>query len=481
MMGVMRLFAGLITLCLCLLGVAEAARAFEITGGLNGYQVIQRGPDGTGSIVLAGRTGSDGKLKLRLSSAGNPVEGFADRTVATLSPGDWSAPLEDLPTGGPYRVELFQEDSTGRQVGREIFEQVMVGDLWVLAGQSNMVGRAELADVESPHRQVHVLRPDDAWAKAEEPLHEGRERYGLTIGAGLGLPFAKEMVRRSGVPIGLIPCAKGGTSLWQWDPALKTEGRDSLYGNMLARVGLVGGRVAGVLWYQGEADARPDRAPEYPDRFEAFVATVRADFSQPELPFYSAQLSRVIRAETETRTGLMWSAIQEAQRQSVKIPHTGMVAGVDLTLMDSIHIDTESQKRLGVRFAKRVCQDQFPEAEGCSSLKPGPDFASAEWEGLHRLRVRFAGVNGNLQAHGRLQGFGIGSEDGKLLPVIYRASVAADRGNDVIIEINRRHEYPDKLVLWYGHGMDPPSNVTDAEDMAVPAFGPIPLPPRPSE
>ena len=357
MMGAMRFRAGLITLCLCLLGVAEAARAVEITGGLNGYQVIQRGPDGTGSIVLAGRTGRDGKLKLRLSSAGNPVEGFADRTVATLSPGDWSVPVEGLPVGGPYRVELFQQDSTGGQLGREIFEQVMVGDLWVLAGQSNMVGRAELVDVESPHRQVHVLRPDDAWAKAEEPLHESRERYGLTIGAGLGLTFAKEMVARTGVPIGLIPCAKGGTSLWEWDPALKTEGRDSLYGNMLARVGLAGGRVAGVLWYQGEADTRPDRVPEYLDRFEAFVASVRADFSQPQLPFYSAQLSRLASAETDTRTGLTWSAIQEAQRQSVKkIANSGMVAGVDLTLMDSIHLDTESLKRLGVRFAERVCQ-----------------------------------------------------------------------------------------------------------------------------
>ena len=89
-------------------------------------------------------------------------------------------------------------------------------------------------------------------------------------------------------------------------------------------------------------------------------------------------------------------------------------------------------------------------------------------------------MNGRLQANGRLLGFGISGEDGGPLPVIYRVSVAADTGGDVILELNRRYEYPQSLVLWYGYGMDPPSNVTDAEDLAVPAFGPIALPPRPT-
>ena len=475
----MRFRARVPSICLILLSVGQASSAFEISGGLDGYQVIQRGADGTGSITLGGRTGSAGILKLRLSSADGPVSGFSDRSVATLAAGDWSARLEGLPAGGPYRVELFQEDAMGRQVGREIFEQVLVGDLWVLAGQSNMVGRAALENVEQPDPRVNALRPDDVWAKAEEPLHERRERYGLIIGAGLGLSFAKEMVRRTGVPIGLIPCAKGGTSLWEWDPALKSEGRASLYGNMLARVGLAGGWVAGVLWYQGEADARPERAPEYLERFQTFVASVREDLSQTELPFYFAQLSRNVTAETESRNGRTWSAVQEAQRRAAKkITKTGMVAGVDLTLMDLIHLDTASLKRLGVRLAKRVCQDLF--SAKCSSLQPGPQLNGAEWEAPFRLRVRFAGVNGRLQAKGRLLGFGISGQDGGPLPVIYRASVAADTGSAVILELNRRYEYPQSLVLWYGYGMDPPSNVTDAEDLAAPAFGPIALPPRPT-
>ena len=117
--------------------------------------------------------------------------------------------------------------------------------------------RAELGNVEKPHELVHVFRPEGGWEQAKEPLHERRERNNMVIGAGLGLPFAKEMVRRTNVPVGLIPTAVGGTSLWLWDPALKTKGRESLYGNMLAQFEASGGMARGMLWYQGESDTRP--------------------------------------------------------------------------------------------------------------------------------------------------------------------------------------------------------------------------------
>ncbi|MCL4218335.1 MAG: hypothetical protein KJ052_15210, partial [Candidatus Hydrogenedentes bacterium] len=39
-----------------------------------------------------------------------------------------------------------------------------------------------------------------------------------TKGAGLGLPFAKAVAEATGRPIGLVPCAHGGTSMTQWSP-----------------------------------------------------------------------------------------------------------------------------------------------------------------------------------------------------------------------------------------------------------------------
>ena len=48
---------------------------------------------------------------------------------------------------------------------------VFVGDLWVLAGQSNMEGVGDLIDVTPPNPRVMLLGMDGKWAQAEEPLH----------------------------------------------------------------------------------------------------------------------------------------------------------------------------------------------------------------------------------------------------------------------------------------------------------------------
>jgi len=214
------------------------------------------------------------------------VAGLVDKEVARVQAGEWAARIADLPTGGPYRIELALAGEGGEQVAA--VDYVLVGDLWILAGQSNMVGRAELKDVEQPDELVHVLKPKSGdWDLAKEPIHERVERNDMVIGAGLGLPFAKELVRRTAAPIGLIPTAVGGTSLWQWDPALKTKGRESLYGNMLLQFEAAGGHVRGMLWHQGEADAQPDRL--WP-RFRWKMGPGRGGSARPKGNFTSARL-----------------------------------------------------------------------------------------------------------------------------------------------------------------------------------------------
>ncbi len=61
----------------------------------------------------------------------------------------------------------------------------------------------------------------------------------------------------------------------QWNPAWKDREGESLYGSMFRRVQGAGGRVRGVLWYQGESDANPKGDAPFLQRFEAFVKAVR--------------------------------------------------------------------------------------------------------------------------------------------------------------------------------------------------------------
>ena len=153
----------------------------------------------------------------------------------------------------------------------------------------------------------------------------------------MGCRFAVEMVKRTGVPVGLIPCAHGGTSMAQWDPALKDKGGDSLYGAMIRRFEAIGSKATGVLWYQGEAEANPQASAVFARKFEDFVAAVRRDFAQPDLPFYYVQIGRHV----STASGREWNAVQEAQRVlGDKIPKSGVVGAIDFALDDQIHVST---------------------------------------------------------------------------------------------------------------------------------------------
>jgi sialate O-acetylesterase len=370
----------------------------------------------------------------------------------------------------------------------EAIRDVLVGDLWLLAGQSNMEGVGDLIDVEQPDPRIRSFDQTDRWVVAAEPLHqlvnaadrvhwrkrpkmEGQELEQYVAsrkkGAGLGLPFAKEMLARTGIPIGLIPCAHGGTSMDQWSPSLKAQGGDSLYGATLRRFLATGGRIRGVLWYQGESDASAEAAGGYQEKFVKLIESFRADFTQPDLPFYYVQIGRHVTAAS----GVEWNAVQEVQRKmEAMVPKAGMVPAVDLSLDDGIHVGTADLRRLGRRIANQVCHDLHPELEKYQPYRRGPRPVNAKRDGS-LVRVLFAEVNGKLVTQGRLAGFSIHGADGKSIPAIYRAQIDPNDGNSVVLHISGK--LPEGATLQYGAGRDPYVNLNDELDMGTPAFGPI--------
>ncbi len=467
------------------------AQDLRVTSGAVDDQVFQRGPDGQAAIRLEGTAeGANGRqVEARVLRKYQLVADWAP--VGSVSAGKWSGEIQNLAAGGPYRVEF-------RVVGKSpafALNNILVGDLWVLAGQSNMEGVGDLVDVEPPNELVHNFDLADHWMVAEEPLHnlpgaadrvhwrlndqKQPERYeGEKLrkfiaerkkGAGLGLPFAVEMVRRTGVPIGLLSCAHGGTSMDQWDPALKDKGGDSLYGSMLRRFQAAGGKVTGVLGYQGESDADPKAAPEFQQKFERFVAKVRLDFRQPDIPFYYVQIGRFANKGNEAE----WHAVQEAQRLAeANISHSGMIAAIDVTLDDGIHVGTQDLKLLGKRMANLACRDLYPKLGHFGQVQRGPHPLSAKVEGQSIL-LTFAEVNGHIRSIGRPAGFSIRAADGTTLAVIYKIQTRHAEGN--VVELGFGGKLPPGATLYYGDGKDPYCNLRDEADMAVPVFGPIPI------
>jgi sialate O-acetylesterase len=479
----------------------------QATGGVADSQVLPRDENDKAAAHVTGLCYPlSGAVEARLCDRGAPMQGLDWAKAGQATEGKWMADLANLPTGGPYDLEVRLLDAKGQPLAQTAVREILVGDLWILAGQSNMQGVGKVSQLPPPIAPVHMFSMDDRWQLGREPLHallESRDeahwkpfvqkgktieeiRPGWSVAArspkaqsvGPGLPFAWELYRLSGVPIALIPCALGGTSLEQWSPAKKGEGGKSLYGAMLRRAAAAGGRIRGVVWYQGESDTgSAETAGTYLDRFVDFVAAVRSDLGNPDLCFLYVQLGRfIIASPTEPN----WDTVREAQRLAEpKLGRAAVVPAVDGTMVDIIHLDTAGQVKVGRRLALEAAREVFGQ-----KLLRGPRLAEVKVASPGLLAVRFTDVNGRLRAEGRPLGFSFDTAKepgkpatdpaGKPLAIIVRLDLPQDKPDTV--EVHFWDKLPEGARLWYGRGFDPSANLTDDQDMGVLAFGPVAIP-----
>jgi hypothetical protein len=234
--------------------------------------------------------------------------------------------------------------------------------LFVLAGQSNMSGRADLPTSQETHPRVYMFGNDYRWKPAREPVDDPESQVDLVsedtrgdpAGFGPSLSFGLALARHRGdLAIGLIPCAKGDTTIAQWHRSLADT---TLYGSCLKRVRAASpqGVVSGLLFFQGEADAldparNPERdlAPaEWSARFGAVVDGFRADLGLASLPVVYAQIG----TQTAPVAFVNWAAIQEQQMAFAR-PCAAMIVTGDLALEDTVHFTAESYQVIGRRFA----------------------------------------------------------------------------------------------------------------------------------
>lgn len=221
-------------------------------------------------------------------------------------------------------------------------------DMYVLAGQSNMAGRGAISDGDRPpHPRVWVLGGDLRWGPARDPLH----RDGPDAGVGPGLSFGEAVAAaRPDRHVGLVPCAVGGSPLSRWE-----RGGD-LYVAMLGRAAEARkrGRLRAVLWHQGESDARSAAlAASYGDRLTAAVADLREDLGEPDLPVVIGLLGPLPadRFPHRDEVNAALSALPGRVRRVAAVNSEGLTTGPD-----GVHLDAESARELGRRFAAALGQ-----------------------------------------------------------------------------------------------------------------------------
>lgn len=379
-------------------------------------------------------------------------------------------------------------------------------DLWVLAGQSNMQGCGLLPKKDKVDPRIMMLTLGGEWIPAKHPTHRlydypsppvykklifqhtptmTEELYKNAVeanrkspigGVGPDLFFARHIVKYTGRHIGLIPCAYGGTSMADWDPAGKGD-TSTLYGSMLQRVKDAGGKIKGILWYQGESDANTVAGPVFEKNFLNFVDSIRRDTGIADLPFIYVQIGRFC---LENHTGEEpWESIREQQRLAAgKRKNLWVVPALDLPLDDLIHVSAAGHERLGKRMAEVALDKVYGQQGRATAI----DYQSYEVlpkiDDYHNMmRATFSGVNGRLVSKGDPTGFQFRSDDpNRDGPQVYKVELDPKDPASVIIWYTKPITRP--VRLYYGPGLDPYVNIVDSKDMAVPGFGPITIKPE---
>lgn len=310
-------------------------------------------------------------------------------TPINMSGNDFSVSLENIPCGGPYTLDFIMLDKDNRleyHVKGERRYHFCVGDVFVVAGQSNAAGMGKDIIEDEPEIGVHVLRNLSVWDIASYPFNDSDYAK-----HGMHLTFAKRMKKELGYPIGLIPAAMGAASISRW---LESENGD-LYiklKNVICKNKI---RFKAVLWYQGCTDAG-DKVPgvDYLTKFTKLTEAFRKDFKNENLPIFTFQLNRMRITGENPLLDRHYDEIREAQRIAPsKISNVYVLPAIDgMHMSDFIHLSSASNRTMGTRLALQVLKELYGKGTG---IYP-PEIDSAYLNAENHITLSFKNVVGYL-------------------------------------------------------------------------------------
>ncbi len=377
-----------------------------IEQGVSDWQIFQQQTDSTADIAVAGRWGGgQGVVELRLVREDDSqlvASHLNWQEAETRADGTWSAILKDVPAGGLYRLEThLRTDPYGPaewQMHGDMRHFLGVGDLWVIAGQSNAAGYGRGGAWDPPELGIHLFNNAMCWTLASQPLNETtgtvhpENREGANSGHGPWLHFARLIKRELNFPVGLVQVSLGGSAFVSWNPT--EPGEHPLYDLMMRIHQAVGGHIRGILWYQGESETEPDHTTDtYEDRFVAGVTAWRAAMGQPNLPVLTVQLGHWT-GPARDGSDERWTRVREAQRRVPKrLPGVTVSPTLDLTLTDGIHVSPASNMVLAQRMANAALATVY--GRNVHYLAPEPVEARSAADGSS-IVLRFDNVVGQL-------------------------------------------------------------------------------------
>ena len=219
----------------------------------------------------------------------------------------------------------------------------------LMIGQSNMAGRGDIGDVPKINNNSCFMLRNGRWQKMHEPINPDRPIFESKYKSGIGLAasFADDLNKSTDLPIGLIPCADGGTSIEEWQKG----GLLFDHAVMQAKLAMRTSHLSGIIWHQGENNCISEESFEhYRERFIKFVADMRESLGMGDIPFVAGELSRELAPETTfgDRPERFNALLHELEGV---IPNFTVVSSLGLPMRnDGLHFNAAGQRQLGHRY-----------------------------------------------------------------------------------------------------------------------------------
>ena len=410
------------------------------------WQVIQRDGSGRADIVVSGRC---------IGVGGSVRVSWGDRrtTVRCDRAGRFTARLEDAPAGqATLRVWSARRPGVARSR-----REVGVGDIYVIAGQSNASGRSPtLYSYSSPTLRAAMFGNDYRWRELRDPVDSAAGQVDTVsadrlAGGSVWPEVATELLAREGVPVAFVPCPRSSTSIALWRRDLRTEkSSGTLYASMARRVAAVGGRVRAVLWWQGERDARfLTPTSVYKASLSRLADDVWRDFRAPMVVAQIGDLGSPYPA-----AGI--DGVRLAQQQAWARPHIlqGPVL-YDIDLQGERHfVEPDDVAAAARRWAAAILRSVLHRAAGRT-----PHLVLAVREGDAVVLT----ADSALAADADAGGFVVRS-DGRKLPIL---SASAD-GDTVRLSLGESAEGPLTVSLGEGRSAAGAAVPTDTSTWHLP-------------
>ncbi len=291
------------------------------------------------------------------------------KTTHAETDGKWLVKLDPTTAGGPFEMTIQGNNTLS-------LTNVMVGEVWLCAGQSNMGYSMKKIGGRNVDEAAHADNPNiriATMARGQSAHWDALTPEICLKSSATAYYFSKNLYASLNEPIGLIVSSSPGTSIQYWvdpatiaaDPKLAAKKSVGKWYNELVKP-TIPYAIRGAIWYQGESDT--DGNPEeYQSHFLSLIKNYRAAWGQGDFPFLFVQLPHFGEKQTTPGAPSHWADLRQAQAAALSLPKTAMAVTIDTGAPDW---HPEDKWDVGKRLSLLALKNVYDHADIAESSGP---------------------------------------------------------------------------------------------------------------